>query len=736
MHASSAARFDADIRKLACDAAIPGCDDPKSDVFALVYNWLRDRRNGKLMIVLDNVDNSDFLFRTPNVNDESGSNKSALRNRMAYLPPCAHGSTLITSRSCAATARLTDKCDVIAVHPMGEATALALLEKKLGQPGATEDTQKLAAALDHMPLALAQAGAYIKQRGSRYSVGRYLARLEKSEKSQTSLLISAGKELRRDEEAQDSIILTWQISFDHIRATRPSAADLLSLMCMYNYQGIPEYLLRTRGSDIRHSIRLASGPDGLEHGSDASSSASDDADIEEDEFEDDILTLENFHFISTTFSNTAFEMHRLVQLAARVWLRSHELYQEWARKSVERLDETLPTGEHENWGRCGELYKAFEAIQKVDASDFSLRLIKDLGVRWNSTYSMIHRAIQLKEQIKYYCKHWRKAPGEQYDLTADFPDREAWNELEHYDELLAPFATATKRIEGNAYTGSHGALWECIPTMDYLFFELKERADEVTAEKDLFSDHFRHCLNHSYSKLYHYYNVIDKSRLYAASVALHPCMKYSYIEERWPRTNGREAIDVAKEQVQSLFDEYLAKHRPTSPTPALAPARAAVLPAPVDAYKRFLSSTLRSRQDNLNRRLNKHDLELQRFMDDELDTSLITYVNGVSVEGDYFDEPLRWWRERGESSYPILAAMAYDLFSLLGMSSECERSFSAAKRMITDARYQLKTDLIEADQCVKSWFKHGLANGQHAFTNIADLEEVAAEIAAPAIVRV
>lgn len=384
--------------------------------------------------------------------------------------------------------------------------------------------------------------------------------------------------------------------------------------------------------------------------------------------------------------------------------------------------------------RSPKRLKAFEAIQKVDASDFSLRLIKDLGVRWNSTYSMIHRAIQLKEKIKYYCKHWRKAPGEQYDLTADFLDREAWNELEHYDELLAPFATATKRIEGNAYTGSHGALWECIPTMDYLFFELKERADEVTAEKDLFSDHFRHCLNHGYSKLYHYYNVIDKSRLYAASVALHPCMKYSYIEEHWPRTNGREAIDVAKEQVQSLFDEYLAKHRPTSPTPALAPAQAAALPAPVDAYKRFLSSTLRSRQDNLNRRLNKHDLELQRFMDDELDTSLITYVNGVSVEGDYFDEPLRWWRERGESSYPILAAMAYDLFSLPGMSSECERSFSAAKRMITDTRYQLKTDIIEADQCVKSWFKHGLANGQHAFTNIADLEEVAAEIAAPAIV--
>lgn len=79
-------------------------------------------------------------------------------------------------------------------------------------------------------------------------------------------------------------------------------------------------------------------------------------------------------------------------------------------------------------------------------------------------------------------------------------------------------------------------------------------------------------------------------------------------------------------------------------------------------------------------------------MDDELDTSLISCVDGAAVEGDYFDEPLRWWRERGESSYPILASMAYDLFSLPGMSSGCERAFSGAKRMITDARYNLKGD--------------------------------------------
>jgi hypothetical protein len=33
-----------------------------------------------------------------------------------------------------------------------------------------------------------------------------------------------------------------------------------------------------------------------------------------------------------------------------------------------------------------------------------------------------------------------------------------WAELEHFKELLKPFERATKRAEGNAITGSNGAL--------------------------------------------------------------------------------------------------------------------------------------------------------------------------------------------------------------------------------------------------------------------------------------
>jgi hypothetical protein len=62
------------------------------------------------------------------------------------------------------------------------------------------------------------------------------------------------------------------------------------------------------------------------------------------------------------------------------------------------------------------------------------------------------------------------------------------------------------------------------------------------------------------------------------------------------------------------------------------------------------------------------------------------------------------------------------------MSSEWERAFSAGKRLITDYRYGLKNDIIEADQCIKSWFKHGITDGAAAFTSITALRAVDNEI--------
>ena len=73
----------------------------------------------------------------------------------------------------------------------------------------------------------------------RYSVREYLQEFRKSDRKrdESSRLTKAGSSVR-DWEAKNSIIITWQISFDHIRQIRPSAADLLSLMSFFDRQGI------------------------------------------------------------------------------------------------------------------------------------------------------------------------------------------------------------------------------------------------------------------------------------------------------------------------------------------------------------------------------------------------------------------------------------------------------------------------------------------------------------------
>lgn len=371
--------------------------------------------------------------------------------------------------------------------------------------------------------------------------------------------------------------------------------------------------------------------------------------------------------------------------------------------------------------------RAFEAAQKVDASDLPLHLLKDLGVRWNSTFSMIKRALRLQPAIQRYCLKWTPADGENYDLTKDFLDAQDWEELRHFEELLQPFDRATKRVEGNAYTGSHGALWEVIPTMDFLFSKLKKHADEVTDKPALFTDHYKHCLNHGFTKLSEYYSKIDDSRLYSAAVALNPCRRFTYFDTVWRHNKGGlTAIRKAKHQTKELFEEYLTRHRVSTP-----PSAASLLTSPGgdedededDDWTTAFGKHSVSADDDLIRLRQQQETELARFMDATLDTSLTSIVNGQVIRSSYMNEPLRWWRDRGESLYPTLATMAYDLFAVPGMSSECERAFSAAKRLITDERYSLKSDIIEADQCVKSWFKNGIADGQAAFNSIAVVDD-------------
>jgi hypothetical protein len=127
-----------------------------------------------------------------------------------------------------------------------------------------------------------------------------------------------GGHLRRDWDAKNSIITTWEISFNYIYQVRPSAAELLLLMSFFDRQGIdrqgiPESLIRRIETGQSHEdIRGAGVDDEMDNDKDSTSQLTVD-----DGFEEDILTLRNYSFISINADKTTFEMHGLVQLATR-----------------------------------------------------------------------------------------------------------------------------------------------------------------------------------------------------------------------------------------------------------------------------------------------------------------------------------------------------------------------------------------------------------------------------------
>jgi hypothetical protein len=77
---------------------------------------------------------------------------------------------------------------------------------------------------------------------------------------------------------------------------------------------------------------------------------------ENDGFEDDILTLRNYSFISVNTDGITFEMHKLMQLATREWLKAYKQQERWKEQFINNLNTELLTGEYENWVKCQTLF--------------------------------------------------------------------------------------------------------------------------------------------------------------------------------------------------------------------------------------------------------------------------------------------------------------------------------------------------------------------------------------------
>ncbi|KAH0565003.1 hypothetical protein GP486_001601 [Trichoglossum hirsutum] len=344
IHASNLTRFKQGYRNIVDKIPIPGREDPKADILQLVCAWLSDRRNGQWLMILDNADDDSIFFAADE--DSIGTAQisditSHTRPLESFLPQTPNGMILITSRNRIAAINLAGACgSIVQVEPMDEEDALALLDTRVPfSESSKADARALVQALERIPLAITHAAAYIDTRATMTTISGYLELFRESEANQVRLL---GKkvleDLRRDHSIRHAVIATLQISFTQIQKTEQSAADLLALMSMFDRQGVPISLLQNNTSQL--------------------------------DFDDALAPLLSFSLVRAEIGKQSLEMHRLVQLSMKSWLKADEQLNKWIKESIKVLTAAFPSGDYKTWADCQVLLPhAREAISHVTGDE-------------------------------------------------------------------------------------------------------------------------------------------------------------------------------------------------------------------------------------------------------------------------------------------------------------------------------------------------------------------------------
>ncbi|KAF4422157.1 Kinesin light chain [Fusarium acutatum] len=341
VHASSKPRFEEAYHAIAERMKLPKRDEPSTDIIALVRDWLQNDDSGSWLMILDNADDVNLFY--PKGTDE--------RPLASFLPKALHGTVLVTSRSLDVAERLTgSRRNIFQVTNMDEPQGLQLVKNKLMGDFDEQAAVKLLEALDHIPLAISQAVAYINRRSPRESVETYLEAFKQSDQRRASLLEIDLGDLRRDETVSNSVISTWKITFEKIRSERPSAALLLSFMSLFNPQGIPEFALH-------HYKGYIVGPETKAY-----------------EFEDDLDILRSYSLVSMTANRDVFELHATVQTCTRAWISSSDEMADLKRRFLDSMCDNFHYKKYEDWPTCQMLLPHLESVTQEEPSKENLDL--------------------------------------------------------------------------------------------------------------------------------------------------------------------------------------------------------------------------------------------------------------------------------------------------------------------------------------------------------------------------
>ncbi|KAF2181041.1 putative kinesin light chain [Zopfia rhizophila CBS 207.26] len=288
---------------------IPNIEQEQGNVQKLVQRHLSQESSGKWLLVFDNAD--DIAIWTDKVDHTTSSGRP-----IDCLPKSKYGSILFTTRSRKAAVKLAGK-NVVLVGEMDDTTTKDLLKKSLVDQDLLNDdraTADLLQKLTHLPLAVVQAAAYINENQITFS--EYIVLLDDTEQNIIDILSEEFEDEGRYKDTKNPITTTWLISFEQIRTRDPLAAEYLSFMSCVEAKDIPQSLLPPA-----QSSKMAV---------------------------DAMGTLSAYSFITKHKTDQLLDLHRLVHLATRNWLRTEGSLRQWTAKALNRLEEMFPDSNHRN----------------------------------------------------------------------------------------------------------------------------------------------------------------------------------------------------------------------------------------------------------------------------------------------------------------------------------------------------------------------------------------------------
>ncbi|KAI6777615.1 Nephrocystin-3, partial [Emericellopsis cladophorae] len=240
VHADSEATFTSDYKaigkKLGVDDRLDG-----SDLLDAVCSKMGER--SAWVMILDNADNLGLFGVGP---AQQGTNES-LRH---YIPHASQGTLLWTSRDEHITGTLIGSRRGIEVLSMVTEEATTLLARVRDNESTFSEAgvDALLEELQRLPLAISQAGAYIRRMS--ISVEDYLYLLKQG-KTRWEVLKMSDTDRHRRPEVSNSVLETWRISIERIRAESEMSYRILHVIAYVDSQDIPYDLMATAS---RHSM--------------------------------------------------------------------------------------------------------------------------------------------------------------------------------------------------------------------------------------------------------------------------------------------------------------------------------------------------------------------------------------------------------------------------------------------------------------------------------------------------